>query len=250
MASCPIIPWQIEGEKRKIVTDFLCLGSDITTDGDCSHEIRRWSLLGRKAMTNLDSVLKSRGIILPTKVCVVKGMVFPVVTCGCESWTLKKAECQRIEAFQLRCWRRLLNVPWTARKWNQSLLREITPEYWLEGLMLKLKLQYFSHLKRNRQLIGKVPDAGENLCNECSLFTVHLHWVLDIHLGFSDSTSGKESTCSAGDRCIFCPWVGKILWRRKWQPAPVFWPGKFLGQRRLMGHSPWDCRVGHAWAHT
>ena len=163
MASAPIVPWQIEGEEVKIVTDFLFLGSDITTDGDCSHEIRRWSLLGRKALTNLDSVLKSRGIILPTKICVVKGMVFPVVTWNCESWTLKKAECQRIDAFQLWCWIRLLNVPWTARKWNQSILREITPEYWLEGLMLKLKLQYFSFLMRNRHLIGKVPCWGKSL---------------------------------------------------------------------------------------
>ena len=146
MASGPITAWQIEGEKVEVVTDFLFLGSKITADGDCSHEIRRQLLLGRKAMTNLDSVLKSRDITLPTKVHIVKAMVFPVVTYGCESWTIKKAECQRIDAFELWCWRRLLKVPWTARRSNQSILREINPEYSLEGLMLKLKLQYFGHL--------------------------------------------------------------------------------------------------------
>ena len=125
--------------------DFIFLGSKITADGDCSHEIRRQLFLGRKAMTNLDSGLKSRDITLPTKVCTVKTMVFPVVTYGCESWTVKKAEHQRIDTFKLWCWRRLVKVPWTARRSNQSILREINPEYSLEGLMLKLKLQYFGH---------------------------------------------------------------------------------------------------------
>ena len=127
------------------VTDLIFLVSKITADGDCSHEIRRCLLLGRKAMTNLDSILKSRDITLPTKVCRVKAMVFPVVMYGCESWTVNKAECQRIDAFELWCWRRLLRVPWTARS-NQSILKEISPEYSLEGLTLKLKLQYFGHL--------------------------------------------------------------------------------------------------------
>ena len=122
------------------------LGSRITTDGDCSHEIKRRLVLGRKAMTNLDSILKSRDITLPTKVCLVKGVVFPVGMYGCESWTIKKAECRRIDAFELWCWRRLLRVPWTARRSNQSILKEISPECLLEGLMLKLKLQYFGHL--------------------------------------------------------------------------------------------------------
>ena len=121
-------------------------GSKITADGDCSHEIKRHLLIGRKIMTNLDSILRSRGITLPTKVCVVKAMVFPVVMYGCESWTRKKAECLRIDAFELWCWRRLLRVPWTARRSNQSILKEISPEYSLEELMLKLKLQYFGHL--------------------------------------------------------------------------------------------------------
>ena len=129
--------------KAEVVPGFIFLGSKITGDGDCSHEIRRQLLLGRKAMANLDSVLKSRDITLPTKVCIVKAMVFPVVTYSCESWTIKKAELQRIDAFELQCWRRLLKVPWMARRSNQSILKEIDPENSLEGLMLKLKLQYF-----------------------------------------------------------------------------------------------------------
>ena len=130
----------------EVVTDFLFLGSKITADGDCSHEIRRHLLLGRKAMRNLDRVLKSRDLTLPTKVCIVKTMVFPVVMYVCENWTVKKVQCQKIDALELWCWRRLLRVHWTARRSNQSILREINPEYWLEGLMLKLKLQYFGHL--------------------------------------------------------------------------------------------------------
>ena len=128
------------------VTEFIFLGSKITADGDCSYEIKRHFLLGRKAMTNLDSILKSRDITLPTKVCLVKAMVFPVVMYGYESWTIKRAEHQRIDAFELWCWRRLLRVPWTAKRSNQSILKEISPEYSLEGLILKLKLQYFGHL--------------------------------------------------------------------------------------------------------
>ena len=135
-------------EKVETMTDFLCLGSKITVGGDCSHEIRRRLLLGRKAMTNLDSVLKSRDITLPTKIHTVKAMVFPVVTYGYESWTIKKAECQRIDAFEPLCWRRLLKIPWIARRSNQSILREINPEYSLEGLILKLKCQCFGHLMR------------------------------------------------------------------------------------------------------
>ena len=128
------------------MTDFIFSDSKITADSDCSHEIKKHLPLGRKAMTNLDSILKSRDITLPTKVHIVKAMIFPVVMYGCQSWTIKKAECQRIEAFELWCWRRLLRVPWTARRSNQSILHDINPEYSLEGLMLKLKLQYFSHL--------------------------------------------------------------------------------------------------------
>ena len=143
MASGPITSWQINGETMETVTDFIFLGSKITTYGDCSCEIKRHMLLGIKAMTNLDSILKSRDITLLTKISLVKAMVFPVVVYGCESWTIKKAEYQRTDAFELWCWRRLLRVPWTAIRSNQSILQEISPEYSLEGLMLKLKLQYF-----------------------------------------------------------------------------------------------------------
>ena len=136
----------IDGETMETVTDFIFLDSKITADGDCSHEIKRHLLLGRKAMTNLDSILKSRDISLLTKVCIVKAMVFPGVMYGCEIWTIKKAEHQSIDAFELWCWRRLLKVPWTARRSNQSILKEISLKYSLEGLMLKLKLQYFGHL--------------------------------------------------------------------------------------------------------
>ena len=140
MASGPITSWQIDGDTMETVTDFIFGGSKITADGDCKHEIKRHLLLGRKAMTNLDSILKSRDIILLTKVCLVKAMVFPVMMYGCESWTIKKAECRRIDAFELWCWRRLLRVPWTARRSSQSILKEISPGCSLEGLMLKLKL--------------------------------------------------------------------------------------------------------------
>ena len=138
------------------VSDFIILGSKITTDGDCNHEIKRRLLLGRKVMTNLDSILKNRDITLPTKVCLVKAMVFPVVMYGCESWTINKAERRRIDIFELWCWRRLLRVPWTARKSNQFILKVINPEYSLEGLMLKLKLQYFGHLMRRADSFEKI----------------------------------------------------------------------------------------------
>ena len=154
MASGSITAWQIEGEMVEVVTDFLFLGSKITADGNCSHEIRRWLFLVRKEMTNLDTVLKSREIHLSTKVHIVKAMFFPVVTYRCQSWTIKKAESQRIDAFKLWCWRRLLKVPWTARL-NQSILREINSEYSLEGLMLKPKLQYFAHLMRTHNSLEK-----------------------------------------------------------------------------------------------
>ena len=144
MASSPITSWQIEGKKVKAVTQYIFLGSKITADGDFSQEIKRYLLLGRNVMTNLDSILKSRDITLPTKVCLVKAMVFPVVKYRCESWTVKKAEHQRNDAFKLWCWRRLLRVPWTARRSNHSILKEISPEYSLEGLMLKLKFHYLA----------------------------------------------------------------------------------------------------------
>ena len=157
MASGPITSWQIDGET---VRDFIILGSQITVDGDCSHEIKRHLLLGRKAMINLESMLKSKDIILPTKVHLVKAMVSPVVMYGCERWTIKKAEHRRIDAFELWCWRRLLRVPWTARRSSQFILKEISPGCSLEGLMLKLKLQYFGHLMRRADLFNKTPMLG------------------------------------------------------------------------------------------
>ena len=171
MASGPITSWQTDGETMETVTDFIFLGSritvdfflgsKITVDGDCSHEIKRSLPLGRKVMTNLDSIFKSRDITLPTKVRLVKAMVFPVVMYGCESWTVKKAEHRRIDAFELWGWRRLLRVPWTARRSNQSILKEISPDYSLEGLMLKLKLQYFGHLMRRTNSLEKTLMLGK-----------------------------------------------------------------------------------------
>ena len=161
MASSPITSWQIDGGTVEIVADFIFVGSKITADGDCSHEIKRRLLLRRKVMTNLDSMLKSRDITFPTKVCLVKAIVFPVVMYGCESWTVKKAECRRIDAFELWCWRRLLKVPWTARRSKQSIQKEISPECSLEGLMLKLKLQYFGHLIRRADSFEKTLMLGK-----------------------------------------------------------------------------------------
>ena len=161
MASGPITSRQIDGETMEIVTNFNFGGSKITTDGDCSHEIKRHLLLGRKAMTKLESILKSRDITLPTKVCLVKAMVFPVVMYGCESCTVKKAERQRIDAFELWCWRRLLRVPWIARTSNQSIRKEISPGCSLERLMLKLKLQYFGHLMRRADSFEKTLMLGK-----------------------------------------------------------------------------------------
>ena len=161
MASVPITSWQIDGDTVETVSDFIFLGSQITADGDCSHEIKRRLLLGRKVMTNLDSMLKSRDITLPTKVRLVKAMVFPVVMYRCESWTIKKAEHRRIDAFELWCWRRFLRVPWTARRSNQSILKEISPRCSLVGLMLKLKLQYFGQLVQRADSSEKTLMLGK-----------------------------------------------------------------------------------------
>ena len=161
MASGTITSRQIDGETVETVTDFILGGSKITADGDCSHEIKRHLLLGRKVLTNLDSILQSRDITLPMKVHLVKAMVFPVFIYGCESWTIKKAECRRIDGFELWCWKRLLSVPWTARRSNQSILKEISPEYSLGGLMLKLKLQYFGHLMQRTGSFEKTLMLGK-----------------------------------------------------------------------------------------
>ena len=161
MASGSITSWQIDGETMETVTDFIFLGSKITADGDCSHEIKRGLFLGRKVMTNLDSILKSRDINLPTKVCLVKAMIFPGVMYGSETWTIKIAECQRIVAFELWYWRRLLRAPWIARRSNQSTLKEIRLEYSLEGLMLKLKFQYLGHLMQRTDSLDKTLILGK-----------------------------------------------------------------------------------------
>ena len=160
MASGPITSWEIDGETVETVSDFIFWGSKITVDGDCSHKIKRRLLLGRKVMTNLDSILKNRDITLPTKVCLVKAIVFPVGMYGCESWTMKKAEHRRIDAFELWCWRRLLRVSWTARRSNQSIPKEISPGISLEGMMLKLKLQYFGHLMQRVDSLEKILILG------------------------------------------------------------------------------------------
>ena len=207
MTSGPITSWQIEGENVEAVTDFLFLGSKITMVGDCSHEIRRWLLLGRKAMINIDNILKSRDITLQTKVHIVKAMIFPVVMYGCENWTIKKAERQRIDAFELWWCRRLLRVPWTTRRSNQSVLKEINPEYSLEGLMLKLKLQYLWPPDAKNWLLGKDLDAGKDWRQEEKGMTegemVKWHYWLDGHefeqaLGVGD-----------GHGRLACPWVAK-----------------------------------------
>ena len=161
MATGPITSWQVDGEKIKTMTDFIFLGSKITEDGDCSHEIKRCLLFGRKAMTNIDGILKSRDITLLIKVHLDKTMVFPVVMYGYESWTIKKAKCQRIDVFELWCWRRLVRVPWTSRRSNQSILKEINPEYSLEGLMLNLKLQYCGHLMQRADSLEKTLMLGK-----------------------------------------------------------------------------------------
>ena len=159
MASRPITSWERDGETAETVSDFIFLGSKIIADGDCSHEIKRHLLLGRKVMTNLDSILKSRDITLPTKIHLIKAMVFPVVMYGCESWTIKKTEHRRIDAFELWCWRRRLSIPWTARRSKQSILKEINPEYLLEGLMLKV--QYFGHLMHRAGSLDKIRLLGK-----------------------------------------------------------------------------------------
>ena len=210
MASGPITSWQIDGETIEAMRDFMLGGSKVTADGDCSHEIKRRLFLGRKVMTNLDIILKSSDITLQTKICLVKAMFFSVVMYGCESWTIKKAEHWRIDAFELWCWRRLLRVPWTSRRSNQSILKEISPEYSLEGLMLKLKLQYFCHLMQRtdsfeKTLIWERLKAERKGMTEDEM--VRCHHQLDEHE--FESTLGVDD----GQRILVCfsPWGRKEL---------------------------------------
>ena len=215
MASGPITSWQTEGENLEVVTDFLFLGSRITVGGDCSQEIRRHLLLGRKAMTNRDSVLKIRDNTLPIKILIDKAMIFPVVTCGCESWTVKKAEHQRTDAFELWCWSRLLRVPWTARRSNLSILRKINPEYSLEGLMLQLKLQYFGYLMWKADS-WKSPWCSERL------------------------TAEREEGIRGWDS-----WMASLIqWTWTWANVGRWWGTGRSGVLQSMGSQ----RVGHEWA--
>ena len=221
MASSPITSWQIDGETEETVTDFIFWGSKITADGDCSHEIKRHLLLGRKVMTNLESLLKSRDITLPTKIYLVKAMVSPVVVYGCESWTIKKAEHWRIDAFELFCWRRFLRVPWTARRSNQSLLKEISSQYSLEGLMLKLKL--WSPDVKN-WLIWKDPDAGKDWMWEEKGMTevemVEWHYWLSgwvwVNSGGWWWTRRPGLLQSMGSQSVGHDWAIELNWTRLW----------------------------------
>ena len=234
MASGPITSWQIDGET---VADFIFLSSKITADGDFSHDIKRHLLLGRKVMTNLDSILKSRDITLSTKVHLVKAIVFPVVMYGCESWTVKKAECRRIDAFELWCWRRLLRVPWTARRSNQSILKEISPGCSLKEMMLKLKLQYFGHLMRRVDSLVKTLMLG-GIGGRRKRGRQRMRW-LD---GITNSIDVFEWTSGDGDGqgSLACcdSWgpkesdtTGRLNWTElnrnfSWQWFPKLWEGK------------------------
>ena len=214
MASSSTASWQVGGEKGEAVTDFFFLDSKITVDGDCSHEIRKQLLLGRKTMTNLNNVLQSKDITLSTKVCIVKVMVFPVVMYRCESWTIKKAECQRIDDFKLWCWRRLLRVPWRLERSNQSILKEINPEYSLGGLMLKLKFQYLATWWK-QLLTGKDPNDGKDWRQKKKMVTE------DQMVGWDHQFNGHELWQTLGDGegqgSLACcsPW-GHEEWNTTW----------------------------------
>ena len=231
MASGPITSWQIDGETVETMRDFIFLGSKITVDGDCSHEIKDPCSLGRKAMTYLDSILKSRDITLSTKVCLVKAMVFPVVICQCESWTIKKADCWRVDAFELWCWRRLLRVSWTARRSNQSILKELSPEYSLEGLMLKLKLHYFGHLMwrsdslERTLILGKIEGRRRKVHQRMSWFG-GIPDLMDMSLSRIQELLMDRESCmlqSMKSQIVRHDWATKLNWY-EWVSVPYLCP--------------------------
>ena len=225
MASGSITSWKIDGETVETVADFIFWGFKITADGDCSHEIKWCLLLGKKVMTNIDSILKSRDITLPTNVCLVKVMLFPVVMYWCENWTIKKAECQIIDAFELWCWRRLLRVPWTARRSNQSILTEISPECSLEGLMLKLKLQYFCHLIRKADSFVKTLMLGK-IEGERRRGWQRIRWLYDMTNSMDMSLSKFRVGDGQGGLACCSPWGRKELdmtERLNWTKLKLWW---------------------------
>ena len=241
MASGPITSWEIDGETVETMAYFILGGSKITADGDCSHEIKRCSLLGRKVMTNLDSILKNRDITLSTKAYLVKAMVFPVVMYGCKNWTIKKAKCWRIDAFELWCWRRLLRVPWTARRSNQAILREIGPGCSLVGLMLKLKVQHFGHLKRRagsfekNLMLGKI-EGRRRRGRQRMRWLDGITDTVDMGLGgLQESVMDREACVLQfmGSQRVGHDWATELNWTRKVCSEEAFW--HFLGIPFLYG---------------